>query len=224
MLNQNYEVMSEELFLKQVNPALREYVEAEILPLHDGFDAGHRRDHIRNVIASALKIAVCYDVSHDMVFAAAAFHDTGLREGRERHHEVSARIVREDLRLRDFFTEEQIDTIAWAAYDHRASSSQEPRSIYGKIIAEADRQISAENVMLRTVQYGLKNYPQLDKEGHWRRAVDHMHEKYDYGGYLKLWIPESDNAVQLERLRRIIANEKQLRQLFDQSWALSSAE
>ena len=42
-----------------------------------------------------------------------------------------------------------------------------------------------------------------------------MREKYDYGGYLQLWIPESDNAKQLEAFRQTLANEEAFRRLFD---------
>jgi hypothetical protein len=61
-------------------------------------------------------------------------------------------------------------------------------------------------------------YPELEKEGHWQRTLEHLHEKYYYGGYLKLWIPESPNAGRLEELRRIIADEPRLRQIFERIW------
>ena len=64
----------------------------------------------------------------------------------------------------------------------------------------------------------LKEDPELEKEGHWQRTLEHLHEKYYYGGYLKLWIPESPNAPQLEALRQIIKDEDRLRQIFDQIW------
>jgi uncharacterized protein len=42
-----------------------------------------------------------------------------------------------------------------------------------------------------------------------------MREKYDYGGYLKLWIEESENAQRLEELRKIIADKPTLRRLYE---------
>ena len=106
--------------------------------------------------------------------------------------------------------------IAQAAEDHRASSDHEPRSIYGRIVAEADRLIVPETIIRRTIQYGLSHYPELEKEGHWQRTCEHLQEKYAEGGYLKLWIPESANAAQLARLRDIIRDKVQLRTLFEQ--------
>jgi len=194
---------------------LREYIENVIIPRYDSFDKGHRRDHVQYVIAEALKLSRYYQVDSSMVYTAAAFHDTGLCEDRKTHHIVSARIIREDVRLKDFFSQEQIEIIADAAEDHRASSDHEPRTIYGKLIAEADRQIIPEVVIRRTIQYSFKQYPALDKEGNWKRLLEHLHEKYAEGGYLKLWIPESDNAARLEELRRIIANESMLKSIFE---------
>lgn len=195
---------------------IRDFVEREIVPRYDGFDAGHGRDHVQTVISQALSLAQYYpDVDRCMLLVAAAYHDLGLAFGRELHHIHSARIVREDERLLQWFNEDEINTIADAAEDHRASSDHEPRTIYGRIVAEADRIIDGETIVRRALQYGLKHEPGLDREGQYRRLMEHMREKYDYGGYLQLWIPESDNAKQLEAFRQMLANEEAFRRLFD---------
>ena len=195
---------------------IRDFVEREIVPRYDGFDAGHGRDHVQTVISQALSLAQYYPVvDRCMLLVAAAYHDLGLAFGRELHHIHSARIVREDERLRQWFNEDEINTIADAAEDHRASSDHEPRTIYGRIVAEADRIIDGETIVRRALQYGLKHEPGLDREGQYRRLMEHMREKYDYGGYLQLWIPESDNAKQLEAFRQTLANEEAFRRLFD---------
>ena len=195
---------------------IREFVEREIVPRYDGFDAGHGRDHVQTVISQALSLAQYYpEVDRCMLLVAAAYHDLGLAFGRELHHIHSARIVREDERLQQWFNEDEINTIADAAEDHRASSDHEPRTIYGRIVAEADRIIDGETIVRRALQYGLKHEPGLDREGQYRRLMEHMREKYDYGGYLQLWIPESDNAKGLEAFRQTLANEEAFRRLFD---------
>ena len=195
---------------------IREFVEREIVPRYDGFDAGHGRDHVQTVISQALSLAQYYpEVDRCMLLVAAAYHDLGLAFGRELHHIHSARIVREDERLQQWFNEDEINAIADAAEDHRASSDHEPRTIYGRIVAEADRIIDGETIVRRALQYGLKHEPGLDREGQYRRLMEHMREKYDYGGYLQLWIPESDNVKQLEAFRQTLANEEAFRRLFD---------
>ncbi len=201
-----------------VNPSIIVYVEREILPRYDHFDAAHQRNHAEEVIARSLSLAGHYEVDENMVYAIAAYHDTGLCEGRDTHHLVSGRIIREDKKLRDWFSEGQIETMAQAAEDHRASSGHEPRSIYGKIVAEADRLITPEKVIRRTIQFGLDHYPELDKEGQYRRFREHLLEKYSDTGYLRLWIPESDNAVRLEELRKIIRDESKTREAFEQTF------
>ena len=203
---------------KSINNSLVQYIEQEILPRYEHYDAAHQRDHIDAVILRSLELAKHYDVNVDMVYAIAAYHDTGICEGRETHHLVSGRIIREDKRLHDWFDEQQIETMAQAAEDHRASSTHEPRSIYGKIVAEADRLIVPETVIKRTIQYGLDHYPDYDKEGQYQRFKEHMTEKYSDRGYLRLWLPESDNAPRLEELRKIIRDENKLRQIFEKEY------
>ena len=195
--------------------ALRQYIEEEIIPRYDHFDQAHRRDHVRMVIRQSMEIAERLDVNKDMVYAIAAYHDTGLCEGREHHHEVSARIIREDKRLREWFSEAEIAVMAEAAEDHRASSDHAPRTIYGCIVAEADRFIDPETIIRRTVQYGLEHYPKLSREEHYRRMLAHLREKYGRSGYLHLWFNDSPNAARLEQLRTMMDDETLLRRLFD---------
>ena len=195
---------------------IRDFIEREIVPRYDAFDAGHNRDHVHTVMSQALSLAQYYpEVDACILLTAAAYHDLGLVNGREHHHTDSARIVREDERLRQWFSEDEINTIADAAEDHRASSDHEPRTIYGRIVAEADRIIDSETIVRRALQYGLKHNPELDREGQYERLLDHMYEKYDYGGYLQLWIPQGDNAKRLEEFRQILADKNAFRQLFN---------
>ena len=195
---------------------IREFIEREIVPRYDGFDAGHGRDHVQTVMSQALSLAQHYpEVDTCLLLVAAAYHDLGLAHGRDEHHIHSARIVREDERLHRWFSDDEINTIADAAEDHRASSGHEPRTIYGRIIAEADRIIDSDTIVRRALQYGLAHEPDLDREGQYRRLMEHMHEKYAEGGYLKLWIPLGDNARRLQEFRQILADKKAFRELFD---------
>lgn len=196
-------------------PELQEYVEQNIIPQYDNFDKAHQRDHVLMVIQQSLELAEKLGVDADMAYTIAAYHDTGLCEGREHHHEVSARIIRADQTLRKWFTEEQINIMADAAEDHRASSGHEPRTIYGRIVAEADRFIDGNTIILRTIQYGIDHYPELDREGHYQRMLSHLHEKYGRNGYLHLWFNDSPNAQRLRQLQDIIDNEVELSRLFN---------
>lgn len=192
------------------------FLEVNIVPLYDAFDAGHQRDHAHAVMSTSQKLAQFYpDVDETMLLVAAAYHDVGLAKGREHHHTDSAIFLHSDARLRRWFTDEEVSLMADAAEDHRASSKRAPRTIYGRLVAEADRQIVPETVIVRTMQYTRSHFPDLDKEAQWQRLLEHLHEKYAEGGYLQLWIPESDNARRLAELRALIAHEQALRQVFD---------
>ena len=210
-----------------INPTLEKYIFEEIVPRYASFDAAHKEDHALTVIRQALELLDGRDswaaeqadveplwltsVDRAMLLTAAACHDLGLVNGRERHHLDSGIIIRADQRLREWFTEEQIEVIAQAAEDHRASGKGAPRSIYGMLIAEADRVIDRETIIRRTIQFGLKHYPDLCREGQMERAREHLVEKYGRGGYLRLWIPWSSNASRLDALQDLIADPKALK-------------
>ena len=192
------------------------YINEKIIPQYVNFDKAHQVDHVERVIEESFKLAIHYEVDFSMVYAIAAYHDVGLCEGREWHHLVSGRIVEADETLSRWFTKDQIIQMKEAVEDHRASNEQAPRTLYGKIVAEADRIIDPEVTLLRTVQYGLSHYPQMNKQQQYERFRKHLDDKYAEGGYLKLWIPESDNAERLAELRQLIAKETELRRVFDE--------
>lgn len=198
-----------------IKSALQEYIEQHIIPLYAAFDKAHNLSHVDAVIERSLVLARQYNACADMVYTIAAYHDLGLSKGREFHHIVSGEILTADETLRQWFTPEQIDTMREAVEDHRASTDHTPRSIYGCIVAEADRQIDPDTTLRRTVQYGLKHLSTSDREEHYKRFCHHLQEKYAEGGYLRIWLPESDNAMRLQELRGVIADTVALRQLFD---------
>lgn len=207
-----------------MNPGLKRYIEREIIPRYEHFDRAHDVGHVRTVIARSLELAARYEVDADMVYAIAAYHDTGLVNGRENHHLDAGRILAADHELRRWFSEEQVEVMRQAVEDHRASADHAPRSIYGRIVAEADRVIDAATIIRRTVQYGLDHCPELDREGHFARCLEHLHNKYAEGGYLKLWIPESENARRLEALREVIRNPELIRKAFDEAFDAETAK
>ena len=202
--------------MNRVDTTLKKYVDEKIIPQYAGFDKAHQADHVNMVIEQSLQIASeMPEVDINMVYITAAFHDLGLVNGRENHHIDSRKILETDEFIKSYFTAEQIKTMGEAVEDHRASKSGKPRNQYGLIVAEADRFIDSETIIRRTIQYGLKNYPELDRAGHFNRTVQHLNEKYGPNGYLKIWLPWSDNAKRLEKLRQIIADQSTIRELFN---------
>ena len=213
-----------------IESSLHNYIYTGIVPRYADFDAAHKEDHALTVISQAMMLMEGRDawltgrnslewneeIRADILITAAACHDLGLVNGRERHHLDSGEIIRNDERLQEWFNQEEIEIIAQAAEDHRASGKSAPRSIYGKIVAEADRVIEQEDIIRRTLLFGQKHYPELSKEEHIERAVSHLKEKYGRGGYLKLWIPWSSNAARLAELQDLIADEPELRVIVEE--------
>lgn len=168
-----------ESITESVSQEIIAYVEQEIIPRYASFDKAHQESHVRMVIEQSLKLAgQMPEMNIDMVYLIAACHDLGLVNGRENHHKDSRKILETDEFIRSHFSPEQIHIMGEAVEDHRASNSHKPRSEYGLIVAEADRFIDAETIIRRTIQYGLANYPELDREGQRRRAIDHLINKY----------------------------------------------
>lgn len=202
--------------LKSVSPEIIDYVEREIIPRYAVFDKAHQENHVRMVIEQSLKLAEhTPSINANMVYVIAAFHDLGLVNGRENHHRDSRIILEADEFVRAHFPSEQIRIMGEAVEDHRASNSQMPRSDYGLIVAEADRFIEPETIIRRTIQYGLANYPQLNRAGHYQRTIEHLHEKYGPKGYLKVWIPWSDNAKNLKKLLALLTDKEHLDEIFN---------
>ena len=203
---------------------LVEFVETNILPQYAQFDAAHNLSHVVRVIRNALELVRITGADINMVYTIAAYHDLGMSGPRAIHHLTGGKILAADARLKRWFTPEQIKIMKEAVEDHRASASHAPRSLYGKIIAEADRDIVPDVVFRRTIEFGLANYPELDYERQWQRFRQHMDEKYSAHGYIKLWIPGSANERQLGELRTIIASPTLLRQHFERLFREISTE
>lgn len=202
---------------------LVEFIETQILPKYAEFDRAHNMEHVTRVIRSSLDLVKITGADINMVYTIAAYHDLGMSGHRADHHIRGGKILERDARLKKWFSPEQIKIMKEAVEDHRASASRAPRSIYGKIVAEADRDIEPQVVIRRTIQFGFGHYPELDKEGHWKRFLEHMNNKYSKDGYLKLWIHGSPNAKKLNELRNLIEQPVELRKAFDQIFAEETA-
>jgi len=195
---------------------LVEFVETQILPQYAQFDRAHNMEHVTRVIRSALQLANAVGADVDMAYTVAAYHDLGMSGPRAVHHVTSGKILAADARLKRWFSPEQLKIMREAVEDHRASASHAPRNIYGKIVAEADRDIDADTVIRRTIQFGLANYGELQREAQWERFYQHMLDKYSVNGYIHLWIPGSPNEQKLKQLRELIAQPRLLRLRFDE--------
>ena len=192
-----------------------EFVEKQILPRYTAFGESHGLYHVTRVIKNSLELARMLGADINMTYTIAAYHDLGMEGPRAIHHITSGKILTADARLKKWLSPEHIMIKREAVVDYRASASHAPRSIYGKIVAEADRDIDIDTVFTRAIQYGIEHDPDKDKEWQFKRFDSHMEEKYSNNGYIKLWIPHSPNEKNLKELRDIIVYKELLRQYFD---------
>ncbi|MGE4319819.1 MAG: NUDIX domain-containing protein [Acholeplasmataceae bacterium] len=199
---------------KGISLELMSYIEEHIIPRYKQFDKAHHVDHVFDVIFDSLKLSKTFDVNMNYIYTIAAFHDLGLKFGRETHHITGGDILKEDLFIQSFFKPEEISLMVDAIYDHRASHGVMPRTIYGKIIAEADRQMNAQNIIERTALYETSKHPDLSIDQQVDHCYEHMLEKYSDHGYLQLCLDIGKNAKELEKLRKMIRNETYIRLKF----------
>ncbi len=191
--------------MHDVNIRLREYIKAEIIPQYTGFDDAHNIKHVNMVIENSMWIAgrINEPLDINMVYTIAAYHDLGLRFGREKHEMTSAALLLTDGRLRKWFGLDELVMMKEAVEDHRASLEYEPRSVYGRIVGDADRLQPAEVIIERCMQYSKKNFPDYTLEQHAKRCLTHVREKYCKGGYMRLWIVNEDEFTGLSDLRKL---------------------
>ena len=206
---------TKEMGLMEVNLDLMSFIETSILPRYTAFGRSHGLSHVQRVIANSLELARRTGADINMVYTVAAYHDLGMSGPRAIHHITSGKILAADARLKKWFSPEQITIMKEAVEDHRASASHAPRSIYGKIVAEADRDLDPEVVFRRAVEFGLEHDPDKDREWQWQRFDHHMEEKYSIRGYIRLWIPNSPNEEKLKEVRSVIADKARLREVFN---------
>ena len=175
-----------------LNKDLVSYIEKEIFPIYDKNEKAHDISHIINVINHAFNISKNYEVDLNMIYTIASFHDIGHHIDKENHETISADIMSKDENLKEFFNSEELEIIKLAIEDHRASSSRIPRSIYGKIISAADKNLTVEIAITRTYLYSKKYYPEFTHSALYEEIYNHLNEKFGKNGYAKVYVEDED--------------------------------
>ncbi|NLC32483.1 MAG: HD domain-containing protein [Clostridiales bacterium] len=201
--------------MKTMNEELLMYIQTNIIPRYHKVDKAHDVNHIRHVIRNCMYIAKEYDVDKNILYTAAAYHDLGLEVERERHEVFSRDMMCRDKRLDDFFNQEEKDLIADAILTHRASSKAAPKTIYGKILADADRDLVPVRIIERTILYSLEKFPNSSRTSHFMTIKDHIAAKYGPDGYVKLWLDTQRNNKGLKMIRTLMSDESRFERVFD---------
>ncbi len=195
-----------------ISENLKDYIDNKILLKYEDNIGGHGIDHIKQVIERSLEIVEEFklDVNLDMVYAIAAFHDISYKKDPDRHEELSAQYFINDTGIKDFFSDEEMKIMYEAIIDHRASLEYEARSVYGKIVSSADREISLDNMLKRSYLF------QRDKHRHENPTQDQIIEysykklssKYGKGGYAKMYYPDKKYLEFLSDMQNLIENKE----------------
>lgn len=196
-----------------MNRELKKYIDSSIKSKYKTFDKGHNVSHFNYVTKNCVNYAKelnskGYDVDVDIAYIVGAFHDIGITMGRDGHAISSGKIVRNDDVLKQYFNDKTIEMIAQACEDHSSHLAYEPRSIYGKIVADADRNNTVYLVFSRPIKYGLKNEKHLDRQGHIDRVYEFANNKFGRNGYVKYWLDIADTTKEQQALWRLLDNEK----------------
>lgn len=190
---------------------LIDYLYNQVLKKYQTFDEAHQYDHVHHVLKTSIELAEQFsELKLELIYVIAFYHDIGNLYGRDQHHITGAKHLEDDHMIQKYFSKDDIRIMKEAIEDHRASHDAPPRSIYGKIIAEADRDIVPEIIVKRTVQFGLSHYPSISKAEHINRAIEHISDKYGRNGYLKLWLDSKKNVLGLEAVRKMLENKEEL--------------
>ena len=92
----------------EINNELKEYIENNIFPIYNKNDQGHNLDHIRYVINRSFKFAdTVPGINYNIVYTVASYHDVGHHINPKKHELISAEMMYDDDKLRDFFNDEE---------------------------------------------------------------------------------------------------------------------
>ena len=194
-----------------IRKELKEYIENIIFKEYEKNEKGHGINHIKYVIKRSLKFSKQIEnIDEEMVYTVAAYHDIGHHIDKDNHEKISAQILLKDNNLKEFFTQEQINIMALAVEDHRASNKKEPRNIYGKIVSSADRNTSVEEMLKRTYSYNKKHYPNLNEKEIIKECYKHIKNKYGKDGYAtkKMYFKDEEYDNYLKKTNELTQNKE----------------
>lgn len=188
-----------------MNKELMKYISENIKSKYKTFDKGHNISHFNFVTKNCvnygkLLLEKGINVDLDIAYIVGAYHDIGILKGRENHALSSGEIVRKDKMLSQNYSREIIEIIAQAVEDHSSHLSYEPRNIYGKIVADADRNNTMYLVFSRPIKYALKNEPKTTKNEYLQKVYDFVNKKFGRNGYVKYWLDISDTTKEQQRI------------------------
>ncbi len=207
-----------------LNEELVKYIVDYIFPKYEKYYS-HGMIHINNVIANIMMLADYYDLDKNMAYVIASYHDIGLNIDRENHEKESAKILKNDNKLKKFFIESQIETMAEAVEDHRDSRKEKPRNIYGECLSDSDRDFDIPILAKRQLATSLKNYPHLETfEDHFERCYEYICRRINKSGVFNLWTNNPVLIKRRDRFQEDYLNKNYARAIYKKEWDRISSD
>lgn len=181
---------------KPLNKQIVEYVEKNIFPVYDTFDKGHDSNHAKAVIERSLqywKVLADENIDINMVYVVAAYHDIGNVVARKNHPYHSKQYLLADQNLTQWFSPEQMLVMAEACEDHSTSSQNPPRSIYGKIVSDADKDNDVSIGLFRAWEYAVGHLAHLSTKEKMEDIHRELVVRFGKDGKVVFYIPSQDN-------------------------------
>lgn len=199
----------------KVNNDLKEYIENNIMPTYNLNDKGHNQSHVKFVFKRAIEISKNYDIDYNILYTCVMYHDIACHINREKHEILSAEIAYNDKFLNEFFSKEELITIKEAIEDHRASSNNIPRNIYGKILSSADRKVSIKNYFVSSLFFGQTDINKINIEEAINQSYNHAIKKFGKNGYAtnKFYVEDDRYKKFLNDLQSLIENKEEFYRL-----------
>lgn len=198
-----------------MNKELKKHINDSIKSKYKTFDKGHNIAHFNFVTKNCVNygkqlIERGMDIDLDIAYIVGAYHDVGMIYGRENHALSSGKIVREDKVLSKYFSKNIIEIIAQAVEDHSSHLTYTPRNIYGKIVADADRNNTQYLAFSRPIKFALKNQPKSKtKTEHIEEIYQFVNKKFGRNGYVKYWLDIPDTTREQQKIWQLLDDKQQ---------------
>lgn len=205
--------------MEKVDSTLKKYIKKAILPCYQNFSS-HNISHIKKVTRVSQQIASGYPQANpNMVYTVAAFHDIGVSSGRGEHEQESAKLLRSDKFLQCFFSTDEMEMMAQAVEDHRGSRKEKPRSIYGCIVSDADRDYCMKTLAVRQTYTGIKNFPQLTTFAqHFQRNYAYTTARLNGKDEFNMWTNCAKRMHRRDRFTDLFLQKEKVRKIYYKAW------
>lgn len=203
-------------YTKDVNKALKEYIEDSVFPKYEPNDKAHGIIHILEVIrrSFALNDTLKLNLDKDMIYTIAACHDVGKYINSDIHEKIAAEEFIKDDNMKTFFDDTKRKIIKEAIEDHRSSKEDTPRSEYGKLISSADRNTRIEIVFIRSFFVAKAKMPEYNIEDYLDYTIKRLSKRYSEENPENMFFEDEIYRIFLKDMRQLLKNEQDFKRLY----------